>query len=93
MNTEITVIVDKEKETFTMDAKQTVLEAILEKDIDVPYSCQGGVCTSCIAKVTEGSATMETNNILEVDEVEEGLVLTCQARPTTEKITLNFDEA
>ena len=47
-----------------MPQKQTVLEAALDQDIDAPYSCQGGICSSCIARVTEGKATMRQNNIL-----------------------------
>ena len=58
----------------------------------MPYSCQGGVCSSCIAKIKSGSATMIQNNILTDSEVEEGLVLTCQAIPETKEITVDFDD-
>jgi len=58
----------------------------------VPYSCQGGVCSSCIARVKEGKATMDTNQILTDGEVEEGLILTCQAHPTTDSIIVDFDD-
>ena len=81
--TKITVVVDDETTTFEMSAKQTVLEAALDEDLDAPYSCQGGICSSCIARITEGEATMRQNNILTENEVAEGLILTCQAHPTT----------
>ena len=57
-----------------------------------PYSCQGGVCSSCIGKITDGSATMIQNNILTDAEVKEGLVLACQAIPTSQSISIDFDD-
>ena len=81
-NSKIKVIVDEEEFEFEMSNNQTILEATLKKDIDAPYSCQGGICSSCIARVTEGQTEMRQNNILTDNEVAEGLVLTCQAHPT-----------
>ena len=75
-----------------MSKSQTVLEVALENDIDAPYSCQGGVCSSCICRVTEGSAVMRQNNILTDSEVNEGLVLSCQAEPTSSIIKVDFDD-
>ncbi|SDW17559.1 ring-1,2-phenylacetyl-CoA epoxidase subunit PaaE [Lutibacter oricola] len=89
---DITVIVDEEEETFTMNSKTTVLTAALEEGLDAPYSCQGGICSSCLAKVTEGKAVMDKNSILSNEEIEEGLILTCQAHPVTKKITVDFDD-
>jgi ring-1,2-phenylacetyl-CoA epoxidase subunit PaaE len=91
-STKITVIVDDETTTFEMSQKQTILEAALDEDLDAPYSCQGGICSSCLAKITEGEATMRQNNILTESEVAEGLVLTCQAHPTTSSITIDYDD-
>ena len=51
-----------------------------------PYSCEAGDCATCMAKLTEGAATMHANNALIDDEVEGGWVLTCQAVPTTPTI-------
>ena len=88
----ITIIVDEEANTFEMSQKQTILEAALDEDVDAPYSCQGGICSSCIAKLTEGKAKMRQNNILTDDELAQGLVLTCQAQPTTSKIVVDYDD-
>ncbi|WP_194768207.1 ferredoxin--NADP reductase [Tamlana sp. I1] len=88
----ITVTVDDETTTFEMSQKQTILEAALDEDLDAPYSCQGGICSSCLARITEGEATMRQNNILTESEVAEGLILTCQAHPTTPTITIDFDD-
>jgi len=89
---EITVLLDDEETTFTMDKTDDILAASLRNDLDAPYSCQGGVCSSCLGKVTEGKAVMSKNSILTDDEIEEGFVLTCQAHPTTPKLTIDFDD-
>ena len=80
-----------QKTTFIMSQTDDILAANLRNNIDAPYSCQGGVCSSCLAKVTEGKAVMVKNSILTDGELEEGLILTCQAHPTTPKITIDFD--
>ncbi|CAL2107026.1 ring-1,2-phenylacetyl-CoA epoxidase subunit PaaE [Tenacibaculum sp. 190524A02b] len=90
--TEVKVMLDDEEATFTMKQTDTILAASLRNKLDAPYSCQGGVCSSCIALVTEGKAVMTKNSILTDDELEEGLVLTCMAHPTTPTITVDFDE-
>ena len=86
------IIYDQETIELDVPKKMTILDAALQKNIDVPYSCQGGVCSSCIAKITVGSATMIQNNILTDSEIKEGLVLTCQAIPETKEITVDFDD-
>jgi len=90
--TQVKVILDDETFTFVMDKKELVLDAVLKQDIDAPYSCQGGVCSSCIARLTEGKAEMVKNQILTDGEIEEGFVLTCQSHPTTSKITVDYDD-
>ncbi len=90
--TKITVIVDDEETTFEMSAKQTILEAALDEDLDAPYSCQGGICSSCLGRIKEGEASMRLNSILTESEVAEGLVLTCQAHPTTPTIIVDYDD-
>ena len=91
-NTEITILLDDEETTFVMSQKKTILNAALNNDLDAPYSCQGGICSSCLGRVTEGAVTMEKNEILTDNELEEGLILTCQAHPTTPKVTIDFDD-
>lgn len=90
--TNITILVDDEENTFVMDQKKTILDAALDEDIDAPYSCQGGICSSCICKVTEGTAIMEKNSILTDSEIAEGLILACQAHPTSATIKIDFDD-
>ncbi len=91
-NTSVTVILDDEETTFEMSKKSTILDAALEKDLDAPYSCQGGICSSCVARITEGHAEMAKNQILTDAEIKEGLILTCQAHPTTPTIKIDYDD-
>lgn len=91
-HSKITILVDNEETTFEMSQKQTILDAALKQGIDAPYSCQGGICSSCLARVTSGTAEMKKNSILSDGEIEEGLILTCQAHPTSETIVVNYDD-
>jgi ring-1,2-phenylacetyl-CoA epoxidase subunit PaaE len=91
-HTKITVMVDDEEMTFEMAQKQTILEAALKQGIDAPYSCQGGICSSCLARITSGSAEMKKNSILTDGEIAEGLILTCQAHPTSSEIYVDYDD-
>ena len=70
----------------------SILDAAASAGLEVPYSCTSGVCGTCRAKVVEGEVRMERNFALEKKEVEAGFVLTCQAHPLTERVTLSFDE-
>ncbi|NER18929.1 ferredoxin--NADP reductase [Spongiivirga citrea] len=90
--TQVTVLVDDEETSFSMEQTKTILEVALENDVDAPYSCQGGVCSSCIGRITEGKAEMRQNNILTDSEVAEGLILTCQAQPTTAVVKVDYDD-
>ena len=69
----------------------TVLDAALAAGIDAPYSCKNGMCSTCRARVTAGTAAMDVNYSLSEKEVGQGYVLTCQARPTTPAVTVDFD--
>lgn len=71
---------------------KSVLDAALQNKLDVPYSCQGGVCSSCIARVKSGTAEMVSNQILTDEEVEEGLILTCQAHATSSHLVVDYDD-
>ncbi|AKD04089.1 1,2-phenylacetyl-CoA epoxidase subunit PaaE [Pontibacter korlensis] len=70
----------------------TILDAAIEQGADLPYSCKGGVCSTCRAKVIEGEVEMDVNYSLEPEEVKAGYILTCQARPLTEKVVVDFDQ-
>lgn len=75
-----------------MKAGETIVDAGLRAGLDMPFSCKGGMCCTCRAKLTEGDVEMEHNYSLEDWEMKAGFVLTCQARPTTAKVAVDFDQ-
>lgn len=90
--TDVIVQIGGEENTFRMETSSTVMDAALDLGMDLPYSCQGGSCSSCVARLKEGKVTMKKNMILTDSEVEEGLILTCQAIPNSSNLVLNYDE-
>ncbi|TKV26399.1 phenylacetate-CoA oxygenase/reductase subunit PaaK [Arthrobacter sp. NamB2] len=72
-------------------ARESILNAALRVRPDVPFACAGGVCGTCRAKVVEGSVAMTENYALEPDEVAAGYVLTCQAHPTSDAVSVDYD--
>lgn len=88
----VQVILDDEEFSLVMKRKELLLDAVLNANIDAPYSCQGGVCSTCIAKVKEGKVVMEKNQILTDSEIEEGYILTCQSHPTTATLKIDYDD-
>ncbi|AII50343.1 1,2-phenylacetyl-CoA epoxidase subunit PaaE [Hymenobacter sp. APR13] len=70
----------------------TILDAVLETGADAPYSCKNGMCSTCRCRVTEGTVEMDVNYSLSEKEVAQGYVLSCQARPTSERVVVDFDQ-
>lgn len=89
--TEITVIIDGARRSFTMQKGQSVLEAALENGQEAPFSCKAGVCSTCMGKVLKGEVEMISNHALEDYEVERGYVLTCQSYPLSDRLTIDYD--
>jgi ring-1,2-phenylacetyl-CoA epoxidase subunit PaaE len=79
-----------EKFVVPMREGQTVLEALLQENLDPPYSCRTGSCATCIGKCNSGKVKMKANSILEEKEIKEGLVLTCQSLPLTEEVEIRY---
>ncbi|MGB0805593.1 MAG: 1,2-phenylacetyl-CoA epoxidase subunit PaaE [Salibacteraceae bacterium] len=89
----MTIIMDDEQYDFELKTEgMDILQAGVEAGIDLPFSCKGGVCCTCKAKLIEGKANMTMNYSLLDEEVEAGYILTCQAHPTTEKVVVSFDD-
>lgn len=88
----VTIILDDEKTHFNLSASDvSVLDKANADGLDAPYSCRGGVCGSCRAKVVVGSCTMTMNYSLTDKEVEEGYILTCQAHPSSQEVVISYD--
>ena len=88
----LTVVLDGKKHQMQMSTTDKILDVALAAGLDLPYSCKGGVCCTCRAKVMQGSVVMEKNFTLEKWEAEQGFVLSCQAKPTSKEVVMSFDE-
>jgi len=90
---EVTAILDGATRTFTLEkGTESILEAGLKAGVELPYSCKGGVCSTCRAKLIAGEADMDVNFALEDYEVARGFVLTCQSYPVSDKVTVDYDQ-
>lgn len=87
----VTVQYDGETHIFEVEPHQTILEAALELDIDLPYSCQAGMCTACLGKCLEGVVKMDEDEGLTEKEIAAGYVLTCVSRPMSEGVVIEID--
>lgn len=87
----LTLILEGEEESCTINGTTTILDAALSEGMDAPYSCRGGVCSSCKGKVLEGKVSMRLNYVLTDKEISEGYVLTCQSVPASETVKLSYD--
>ena len=89
---QVKVIIDDEEFDFELAAKgKTILEKVDTEGADAPYSCRGGVCSTCKAKVLKGKATMDLNYSLTDKDIEDGFILTCQAHPASEELIVTYD--
>lgn len=89
----VKVMIEGEIAEFDMKGQdKSILELAEKAGLDAPFSCRGGVCSSCRAKVLKGSATMRMNHSLTDSEVEAGYILTCQAHATSPELIISFDE-
>ncbi len=87
----VTVILDGARTDIPVAEGETIVDAALRAGRDLPYSCKGGMCCTCRARVREGQVEMAVNYSLEPWETDAGYVLTCQGRPITERVVVDFD--
>ncbi|HUY83960.1 MAG TPA: 2Fe-2S iron-sulfur cluster-binding protein [Steroidobacteraceae bacterium] len=90
--TEVQVTMDGRRRAFRMSRDERILEAGERAGLTLPFSCRAGVCSTCRAKLVAGTVEMERNQALEDWEVQAGFVLCCQARPTSSRIEITYDE-
>ncbi|HIP48562.1 MAG TPA: 2Fe-2S iron-sulfur cluster binding domain-containing protein [Lutibacter sp.] len=87
----ITLIINGEQATINATKTQTIIEAAEEADIKAPHACKKGLCTKCMATLSDGEVVMEETEKLSEEQVAEGKILTCISRPTTNTIVVNYD--
>jgi ring-1,2-phenylacetyl-CoA epoxidase subunit PaaE len=89
----ITVILDGvRREVAFRRENPSILDAALAAGLELPYSCKGGMCCTCRGKVLAGEVRMDKNYSLEQRDLAAGFVLTCQAHPLTERVTISYDD-
>jgi ring-1,2-phenylacetyl-CoA epoxidase subunit PaaE len=86
------IMLNGARHAIAVRSGETIVDAGLRAGLEMPYSCRGGMCCTCRAKVTEGEVQMDTNYSLEPWELEAGYVLTCQSHPVTAKVALDYDQ-
>jgi ring-1,2-phenylacetyl-CoA epoxidase subunit PaaE len=87
----LTVTAEGVTREVPMAAGETVLEAGLRAGLDLPWSCRNGMCCTCRAKVVQGEVAMDVNYSLQPWEIEAGFVLTCQSRPSGDRVAVDYD--
>lgn len=85
------LILDGKRLEIPVAEGEAVLDAALRAGLDLPYACKGGMCSTCRARLLEGTAEMAQNYALEPWEVQAGYVLTCQAQPTSDRVVIDYD--
>ena len=92
MMAKVTIKLDGTDTTVDLDQSgDVILEAGLTAGLDVPFSCQGGICTTCMAKLDFGTVIMDSNFALSEKEISDGFILTCQSHPTSDEVVVNYD--
>jgi len=87
----VEIRLDGRATSFTMGSGERVLDAALRHRPELPYACRGGVCSTCRARVVSGTVEMAANWALDPEETATGYVLTCQSRPTSDELVVDYD--
>ncbi len=85
------LIIDGKRREVPVAEDEAILDAALRAGIDLPFACKGGMCSTCRGKLVEGKASMDVNYSLEPWELTAGFILTCQAKPTSERVVVDYD--
>ena len=92
INAKVKVILEGKEIDLNINDHTNIVQALLDKNIEPPYSCLSGTCSTCMAKLEKGKVAMDVSIGLEEDEKENGFILTCQSHPLTEEVVVNYDK-
>jgi ferredoxin len=81
---------DRQRHRFSWPCTQTLVDMLLDAGVDVPHSCREGRCGSCVATVVRGEVDMASCDILDPEDLQDGLILACQARPASADVHIEF---
>ena len=85
------VHLDGQTHTVSWPRGEKLLDVLLDKGIEAPYSCREGHCGACATTVVSGEVEMETNDVLEPEDLADGLILACQSHPVTDEVEVSYD--
>lgn len=85
------VHLDGQTHTVSWPRGEKLLDVLLDKGIEAPYSCREGHCGACATTVVSGEVEMEANDVLEPDDLTEGLILACQSHPVSDQVEVTYD--
>jgi 3-ketosteroid 9alpha-monooxygenase subunit B len=87
----VEVSLDGEEHRFPWPARTRLLDLLLEKGLDAPYSCREGACSACACRLVEGEVKMLNNDVLDSEDIAEGIVLACQSVPVTDTVKITYE--
>ena len=87
----IKILLDGDSHTFEMNTDETILDVAIDNDIDMPYSCQSGVCTACQGRLLVGSVEMDVSDGLSEEEIDDGYILCCQSHPSSDTVEIEIE--
>lgn len=92
LTTQVSVMAQGRQVQFELSADgENILDGALANGLDLPYSCKGGVCATCKARLIEGQVDLDLNHVLADAELEAGYILTCQAHPLSDRVVVDFN--
>ncbi len=87
----IKILLDGDSHTFEMNTDETILDVAIDNDIDMPYSCQSGICTACQGRLLNGSVEMDVSDGLSEEEIDDGYILCCQSHPSSDTVEIEIE--
>jgi len=88
---DLVVELDGQTHELKWPESQKLLDFLLDKGLDAPFSCREGACSACGLKLIEGEVVMENNSVLEQEDLDEGWRLACQSRPVSDSVKVSYD--
>ncbi|WP_051122182.1 ferredoxin--NADP reductase [Nocardia sp. 348MFTsu5.1] len=86
----VNVAIDGDRRTISWPRNKRLLDALLDADVDAPFSCREGACSACVCRLTDGEVRLARNEVLESADLQDGYILACQAEPVTGTISIEY---
>jgi len=87
----VAVALDGERHSFEWPSEVKLLDLLLARGLDAPYSCREGACSACACRLVAGEVKMLNNEVLEDEDLAEGIVLACQSLPVTDEVEISYE--